>query len=100
MDGSEVSEDEENVKAKVVDIPKGSEDKESEDKENATEHQETTAKILGYTEHNSAESHHLISNVNPAQVGVSVIPLDDFSSVDTVANNLEHMICSKEARWS
>ena len=52
-----------------MDIPTGSKDEESEDEENATEHQEVTAKTLGYTEHNSAESHHLISNVNPAQVG-------------------------------
>ena len=29
---------------------------------------------------------------------MSLIPLDDFSSVDTVANNLAHMVCSKEMR--
>ena len=38
--------------------------------------------------------------VNPAQAGVSLIPLDDFSSVDTTANNLAHMVRSKEARLS
>ena len=96
----EVSEDEENIKTKVMDIPTGSEDEESEDVENATEHQEATAKTLGYTEHNSAGSHHHISNVNPAQAGVSLIPLDDFSSVDTEANNLAHMVCSKGERLS
>ena len=83
-----------------MDIPTGSKDEESEDEENATEHQEVTAKTLGYTEHNGAGSHHHISNVNPAQAGVSLIPLDDFSSVDTEANNLAHMVCSKEARQS
>merc|ERR1712208_160150 len=81
----EVSEDEENVKAKVMDIGSGSANEESEDEENATEHQEATAKTLGCIEYNSAESHHLLPNVNPAQVGVSLIPLDDFSSVDTMA---------------
>ena len=78
-----------------MDIPIG-----SNDEENVTEHQEAAGKTLGWIEHNSAESHRLLSKVNPAQTGVSLIPLDDFSSVDTVANNLEHMICSKEARWS
>ena len=67
----------------------------AEDEENATEHQEITVKTLGYTEHNAAESQHHISNVYPAQAGVSLIPLDDFSSVDTEANNLAHMVCSK-----
>ena len=35
--------------------------------------------------------------VNPLRAGVSLIPLDDFSSVDTTANNLAHMVRSKEA---
>ena len=38
--------------------------------------------------------------VNPAQAGVSLIPLDNFSSVDTTANNLAHMVRSKETRLS
>ena len=52
-----------------------------------------------YTEHNGAQSHHHISNVYPAQAGVSLIPLDDFSSVDTKAN-LAHMVCSKGEKLS
>merc|ERR1712030_268796 len=98
--GPEASEEDENAKAKEVDIPTGSKDEESEDEENATEHQEVIAKTLGYTEHNGAGSHHHISNVNPAQAGVSLIPLDDFSSVDPEANNLAHMVCSKGERLS
>ena len=38
--------------------------------------------------------------VNQAQTRVSLIPLDDFSSVDTTGNNLAHMVRSKEARLS
>ena len=63
--GPEVSGEEENVKAKVVDIPTG-----SEDKENVTVHQEDTAKTLGCMEYNSEESHHLLPKVNPAQAGL------------------------------
>ena len=59
----EVSEDEENIKTKVMDIPTGSEDEESEDVENVTEHQEATAKTLGCIGHNSTDSHHLPSKV-------------------------------------
>ena len=36
--------------------------------------------------------------VNPAQARVSLIPLEDFSSVDTTDDNLAHMLRSKEAR--
>ena len=35
-----------------------------------------------------------------SQARVSLIPLDDFSSVDATGGNLAHMVCSKEARQS
>ena len=81
-------------KVKVIYIHSRSEDKGSEDEENATEHQEATVKT------NGVENHNLISNVNPAQAGVSLIPLDVSSSVDTMANKLAHMVYSTKARQS
>ena len=51
-------------------------------------------------EYNSVESHHHLLTVIQAEAGVSFIPLDDFSSVDTVANSLVQISSSKESRQS
>ena len=61
----------------------------TEDEERVNEHQEAVMRILDIR---TAGCHHHFPYVGPARARVSLLPLDDFSSVDTVADNLVHTV--------